>query len=839
MMEGCQIIGFDWRYLFVNKAVAEQGRIPKEKLLGNTMMEMYPGIERKDMFIRLKLCMEKRISQRMDTEFVFADGSIGWFDLSVQPVPEGIFVLSVDVTERKIAEAALVKARDELESRVLERTAELNTSNESLEFERRRFHEVLDVLPAYVILLTPDYHVPFANRFFIERFGESNGKRCYEYLFGRTEPCEICETYTVLRTRSRHEWEWTGPDGCNYYIYDFPFTDADGSPLILEMGIDVTERKLTEAELEKHRNHLEELVKSRTRELEAANTKLHKEIAVRTQVEALTRLQNSVLDGINRILHASMTCTSEEELGRFCLSVVEEVTQSKFGFVGEINPGGRLDDIAVSDSWWSVYFQTNPGAERAVQKDLLIRGIFGRVLNEGKSIFTNDPASHPDSVDLPAWHPRLDSFLGVPLVLAGDTIGMVGVANREGGYNEEYKEALVSMSAAIVEAFSRFRAERALRESEEQYRSLFNGMTEGFALHEIILDDDGKPCDYRFIEINPAFVRLTGLAREDVVGKLARNLLPIAHRGLIEIYDEVARTGNPIHSESYFPRLKKHFEVFAYSPARTLVAVQLMDITERKKAEEILKRDKETFERLVAERTQELVEAQARLAHAKRLSDIGTLSSTVAHELRNPLAVISMAASNIKRKAKDQSMDRSLANIQKKIAESNQIITNLLFYSRLRVPQYENVSVRELILESVETAKTHLVGKAAIRMDIDSIRGVSIEADSLQLREVLTNLLNNALDAVQDVSGRIVVSSNVSGGSISISVEDNGVGIPAVEIDKIFEPFFTTKTKGTGLGLTVCDQVIRMHGGRIEVKSDPATGTVFAVTLPCKRVDAD
>ena len=130
------------------------------------------------------------------------------------------------------------------------------------------------MLPAYVVLLSPDYHVPFANRFFEERFGKSEGRRCYEYLFNRTEPCETCETYTVLKTRQPHHWEWTGPDGRNYNIFDFPFTDVDGAPLIMEVGLDITERKKAEAELTKHRHHLEDVVGQRTGQLEAANAQL-------------------------------------------------------------------------------------------------------------------------------------------------------------------------------------------------------------------------------------------------------------------------------------------------------------------------------------------------------------------------------------------------------------------------------------------------------------------------------------------------------------------------------------------------------------------------------------
>jgi hypothetical protein len=116
--------------------------------------------------------------------------------------------------------------------------------------------------------------VSFANRFFEERFGKSEGRRCYEYLFNRTEPCEVCETFKVLKTQAPLRWEWTGPDGCIYDIYDFPFTDTDGSPLIMEVGLDITERKKAEAELAKYREHLEELVKERSGQLQTANAQL-------------------------------------------------------------------------------------------------------------------------------------------------------------------------------------------------------------------------------------------------------------------------------------------------------------------------------------------------------------------------------------------------------------------------------------------------------------------------------------------------------------------------------------------------------------------------------------
>jgi len=107
MLEGCQIIGYDWRYLYVNDAAAAHGRTSKKQLLGRTMMDAYPAIDKTEMFAALRRCMEERVHVRLENEFTYRDGETGWFELSVEPVPEGIVVLSVDVSDRKRAEESL------------------------------------------------------------------------------------------------------------------------------------------------------------------------------------------------------------------------------------------------------------------------------------------------------------------------------------------------------------------------------------------------------------------------------------------------------------------------------------------------------------------------------------------------------------------------------------------------------------------------------------------------------------------------------------------------------------------------------------------------------------
>lgn len=252
----------------------------------------------------------------------------------------------------------------------------------------------------------------------------------------------------------------------------------------------------------------------------------------------------------------------------------------------------------------------------------------------------------------------------------------------------------------------------------------------------------------------------------------------------------------------------------------------------RKQAEEILLRDKETLERLVKERSGELLAAQQELERARRLSDIGTLAATVAHELRNPLATIAMAASNIRRKVTATGLDGHFQNIDKKINESNQIINNLLFYSRLRAPQYEVVDMDGIIDECVSTALYAAPQKRSLLIDRALPGNMAIEADPLQMKELFSNLVSNAFDAIASrPDGAIRIRTEEGPAAVGISVEDTGPGIDSKLLDKIFEPFFSTKAKGTGLGLYVCRQIVSLHGGNISVKTNHA-GTAVRVDLP-------
>lgn len=509
--------------------------------------------------------------------------------------------------------------------------------------------------------------------------------------------------------------------------------------------------------------------------------------------------------------------------------------------------------------------------------------------------------------------------------------------------------------------------EDALRISEERYRTLFNSMTEGFALHEIICDENGTPCDCRFLDINPAFERLTGLKREDVLYRTQKEVLPGNDPYWIENYGKVALTGIPVSFENYSSPLKRYYQVYAFRPAQHQFAVIFMDTTDRKLAEEkleeakrlldalmeyvpmgitiadapdcrirmvsqhgqkmlgawhdgmtveefstqwrvfrkdgvtpmpdkdlplyraifrgetvknrelvqinskgkampllcnaapirtangeitggivawnditerieaekILKRDKKTLQKLVKENSAELIEIQTELEKAKRLSDIGTLAATVAHELRNPLAGINVATAVIKRKNSDNTIEQQLHRIDHMLAESSQIIDNLLFYSRLRPPHRKILDLHSILEECIDSVtRVHIRKNMLISKHLDSLKQLPVSADPVQIREVFINILNNAIDAVPEHGGEIDVRARVYSELFKINITDNGQGIPRENLKKVFDPFFTSKPRGTGLGLTVCRQIIKMHGGLIKIKSGKGMGASVIITLP-------
>ncbi len=247
--EGAATLSDDGTIFYSNQRFADMLGTPLDKLIGTSVYRFVASRDRGAMETAFR-----QSSYRGETAFVMPDGSALPVLLSLNSYqdtgsPATVCMVATDVT-------ALKQAEDRIRQ------------------ERQRLFDVLETLPAMICLLTPDYRVAFANRSFREKFGESRGRHCYEHCFGYSQPCDFCESYKVLETGRPHHWEVRAPDGSIIDAYDFPFTDADGSPLILEMDFDITAQRKSEAALKELAETLEQRVAERTNDLEEANKEM-------------------------------------------------------------------------------------------------------------------------------------------------------------------------------------------------------------------------------------------------------------------------------------------------------------------------------------------------------------------------------------------------------------------------------------------------------------------------------------------------------------------------------------------------------------------------------------
>jgi signal transduction histidine kinase len=180
-----------------------------------------------------------------------------------------------------------------------------------------------------------------------------------------------------------------------------------------------------------------------------------------------TRRQIALLTSIIRIFRETAECETEEEVAQICLRVAEELTGSKIGFIGELNPQGLFDTTTLSQAGWEACTVPRPEAY-ALLKSMPGRGINRLGLRENTSWIINDPATHPDSVEKPVGHPPLTSFLGVPLRFVGGIVGMIALANKEAGYTLNDQQDVEALSVAFVEALNRRRAEKKIHELNEE-----------------------------------------------------------------------------------------------------------------------------------------------------------------------------------------------------------------------------------------------------------------------------------------------------------------------------------------------------------------------------------
>ncbi len=388
---------------------------------------------------------------------------------------------------------------------------------------------------------------------------------------------------------------------------------------------------------------------------------------------------------------------------------------------------------------------------------------------------------------------------------------------------------VISNFATIKDITDRKEAEKALKESEERLSSLYNSMTEGVCLHEIIFDESGKAVNYRILDANPIFEEIIDIERSSIIGMLATEAYKIDKAPYLETYASVARTNEPIRFETYFPPMKKHFSIAAYSLGKNKFATVFDDITERKKNEAELEKYHNHLEHLIEERTRKLESANRELRE---------FTYSVSHDLRAPLRSI-MGFSEIISKRHRASLNEEGVRYFDFIMEASnnmsRLIEDLLQYSRLGKKENQMVNLKSIIENVLLTLE-----KDITELDAEIIlpkKFPAILSSRTLIEQIVFNLVSNSLKYhSKGIKPKLEIAVEESPQKIIITVKDNGIGIQPEYQDKIFNIFQRLHSDadypGTGVGLAIVKKSAAVLNGKVWLESALGKGSTFFVELP-------
>jgi len=250
---------------------------------------------------------------------------------------------------------------------------------------------------------------------------------------------------------------------------------------------------------------------------------------------------------------------------------------------------------------------------------------------------------------------------------------------------------------------------------------------------------------------------------------------------------------------------------------------------------ETSERLEEFYQRLESRTSQLMSEIEERGAQERdlRLESMAWMVMKIVHDIRNPLGSIELISSLLRKEFhQDPDRRRLLDHIVQGVKNIDNILSNLLHFTRLPRPRCKTVNIKNLVEISLDVV-SYMIEKKRIRVLQNISHDLQLSCDETLMKQVFVNLFLNSLQAMT-TGGRlsIEVVEKEDGAGIEVLIEDSGCGILPEHMDRIFDPFFTTKEKGTGLGLTIVHNIVKVHGGEIRVHSKPGEGTLFILEIP-------
>ncbi|MEW5733488.1 MAG: PAS domain S-box protein [Thermodesulfobacteriota bacterium] len=548
------------------------------------------------------------------------------------------------------------------------------------------------------------------------------------------------------------------------------------------------------------------------------------DVTARREAEESLRRAEAEKSILNEIA-AVLLSFPDQEMYAKVLSVVLRVLESPLGVFGYIAESG---DLVIPSLTREVWEQCRiPGKSIVFPPSTWGDSLWGRAIREKTCLFAPGPFSTP------AGHIAIQGFLSCPIVFRDEIIGLLSVANRQGGYGQEHRQLIERIADKIspilnarlqrdTEERRRREAEKALKESEEKYRLLWANADEAI----FIVQDSVVKLP------NQKGLQMTGMTAEELMSVPFTELVHPSDRDTVyEAYEKILQGERPSQLLHPFRIVdKKGKELWVHLTAAPVEwegrpggLCLLRDVTQEKNLE-------------------------AHFLQAQKMEAVGRLAGGVAHDFNNMLSVINgfseLAMLSLH---EGDPLQTHLKEISQAGERAAVLTRQLLAFSRKQMLALRIVDLNAL-LTGIEGMLRRLIGEDIDLVTMPAERLGMVKADPGQLEQVIMNLAVNARDAMPRGGRLILETANVdldeeyaeahvgavAGPHIMLAVTDTGCGMDKKTMERVFEPFFTTKEqgKGTGLGLATVYGIVKQNGGSIWIYSEPSKGTTFKIYLP-------
>ena len=535
--------------------------------------------------------------------------------------------------------------------------------------------------------------------------------------------------------------------------------------------------------------------------------------------------------GEKRLLEMIATGGALEDILIALSLMIEEQRSGTLASVLLLNPDGvHLDFVAgpsLPDEW------------RQQMAKLPIGPCAGSC---GTAAFRGSPVIVSDIKTDPLWevpehrasalkHGLRASWSNPVLSSKGKVLGTFCMYYREPRSPSSQDLELIGSATHFVRiAIERDRAEEALRRNEQRLRDVIDTIP---IITWSMLPNGANDFTSRY------WLEYTGVSTEDSLGdgwRTAFHPADIAEH--VEKWAASLATGKPFENEARVQRVDGEYRWFLHRavPLRDGHGTILkwygtaIDIEDRKRAEE---------ERL------RLRQLEGDLAHLNRVSMMGELAASLAHDIKQPLTGAVMSADACVRWLRRDPPDMTEAyeaasRIVSNVTRAAEIIDRVQALFKRGAPERELVDINDIAREMIALLR-HTANRNSISIRTELDAGLpATAADRVQLQQVLMNLMLNGIEAMKDAGGELILTSNrTEEGHILISVSDSGIGLPAHEAERIYEAFFTTKPQGTGMGLSISRRIIESHGGRLWASNNTGRGTTFQFSLPINMTGSE